>query len=270
MKKEIIYFLKFSYYNFTNSDVAGKAAQVAFFIVLSIFPMLLFLLSILPAFQIETSILINDINSFFPKNVATTVINLIQHYTTTFDPLTFIVSGILTLFSASSSSNALLKTMDIIYSGKKTNNYFLRRIFGFLITLFLMVSFIFILTSSTLITFFSKHIPSIFILGIVNIITIGLAVTFLILLYKLAPREKVYIKDTLIGVLFVIISVYLFNTLFGIFSNNFDIYSARYGPLSIIILSLFLIYILSNILLLGAIINKYYVHRVRLGVKDGF
>ena len=122
--------------------VTGLAAEQAFYYLLSIFPLLILLLSILPYLSINPQVISNLTHDFIPEQTAKlveeTVFSILRERNSSL--LTIGIVG--TIWSSSNGINAFIHSMNIAYEVEETRNYLMNRFLAIIMTLGLICAFI--------------------------------------------------------------------------------------------------------------------------------
>lgn len=244
-------------------DVSGLAAQLSYFFLLSLFPLLIFLFTLLayPPFSQED--ILRIVRSYAPDgSMAIIEGNLAEVMEGNSTLLSFGVIG--TIWSASNGMNAIIKAFNHAYGVKESRTYFISR--GMSIILTLAMIFVFIV--ALLLPVFGKQI-GIFLfaefglsdefLSIWNhmrwvISTIVLFIVFTIL-YLIAPNKKLKCLTVIPGAIFATAGWSLVSFLFSFYVAYFANYSATYGSLGGIIVLMVWFYLSGLIIILGGEIN---------------
>ncbi|HWO74600.1 MAG TPA: YihY/virulence factor BrkB family protein [Bacillus sp. (in: firmicutes)] len=254
------------YQRFANDDVFGLAAQLAYFFLLSLFPLLIFLVSLVPYLPISEADILNVIRDFAPGQtmqlIESNLHELMEHHSGQL--LTFGV--IATLWSASNGINAIVKGFNHAYDVKETRPFWQAR--GMAIVLTVAMVFVFIV--ALLLPVFGKQI-GLYIAAHFNnsweflevwgtlrwvISTVIIFIVFLGL-YIIAPNKKVMLADAIPGAVFATIGFAVVSLAFSFYVDNFGNYAHMYGSLGGIIVLLIWFYLTSFVIIIGGEINAY-------------
>ncbi len=257
-------FLKELLQRIKDVDVPGLGAQLAFFFLLSIFPLLIFLVTLLPYLTLSQ----DEIFSFLEDVVPDTVYSLIESTLT--EVLTTQNTGLLsfgilaTIWSASLGMNALIKSLNLSYKVIEDRPILLARGMSIVMTILL----IFILVIALALPVFGEQIGRLIFsymgleegfLAIWNSIrfTIPVIIIFVActIIYWLAPNVKINISSVLAGSAFAATGWLLTSYLFSIYISNFGNFSATYGSIGGIIVLMLWLYISAMVLVIGGQIN---------------
>lgn len=259
MKNDIILFLKLFHIKFDYHDLFGKAAEISYYLLFSLFPIILLLISLLPFFQIDTDAFVAYSQLVVPSAVTQIVKELITYLLSEPNSYALSVGILFTIYSASGATSAVLKNLNRIYNGRLTRSHFKYKIISLLLTvsliLFLIIYMsIYTLTSEFVIQFFSQYWVDIFMM----FKFIFLPLFFIILIscfYYIAPKTYHFKYQIIPGTLFFLITYQLFTNFYTIYLTNFSNYQLKYGSISFIIVILLWMFSTSLFLLMGGLLN---------------
>lgn len=267
MKKYIDKCMNF-FRKINNDNISEYAAECAFFTILSFFPAMIFLVSILKYTLVDINILLAFIKEFVPTTTNELIVKITEEiYSKSFTTIS--ISALITLWSAGKGFFTLCKFFRRIYKTSDLSTKFLIRIEGVIYTFIFMI----ILIISLLIFVFGNNIHnfleekfyqisiiSSFILNIRFIMIIFILFLIFILLYRVFSKETIKIKNQLPGALFSSIAWYVCSLIFSSYAEIFGGFTNIYGSLSNIILIMLWIYASVYIILLGAEINYVFFY----------
>ncbi|UOE93632.1 YihY/virulence factor BrkB family protein [Alkalihalobacillus sp. LMS39] len=264
MVNRSLHFGKELYEQLKKDPIMDWAAQLAFFFMLSIFPLLIFILALLPYLPIDSAQLYSFVTDYAPPDLAdifkTTILEVVG------EPQGGLLSfGILaTIWSASNAMNALIRALNSAHNIDETRSFFKVRAMSILMTL-AMVTVFFV---TLLLPVFGHviletihelfHIPdSVFSLWnrLRWVIGVIVMITVLMLIYKIAPNKHIPFKIVIIGAVTATISWQLISLGFAAYVSNFGNYSATYGSLGGVIILMFWFYLSGMILVVSGEIN---------------
>ena len=251
-------------FNIINKpEMVFLPANVAFFIVLSVFPILT-LVGILASYlSLSVDGLIITLESALPNSLT----NLLTPYimNNNFDSNTIIFT-IVAFVLASNGSHALILSSNSLYK-IENSNYIKRRIKALFLILLLILLFMFLLSFLAYGNQIFRIILEIVTYSPVNKILyyifsfikwpIAMLIIYIIIkiIYILTPDDKIYSKTTTKGALFTTIGWTIATAIFSFYVSNFAHYDIYYGNISSIIVLMIWVYILSYILMVGIAIN---------------
>ncbi len=246
--------------------------NLAFFLVLSIFPILTLIGVIASSFSIDINSLVNIIDKALPDKVAGILSAFIQGKGFDSHIGIFMVIG---FFLASNGADAIILSSNNLY-GFPNSDYIKRRIKSIFIIILIILLLIFMLGFLA----FGNHILDLILKlikdrTIVNIITTLFTILkwpfsiFVIffnikLIYTIAPDWKILSKHTTKGAIFTTIGWIIVVQIYSYWVSNFANYDIFYGSLSNIVVLMLLMYIISYILVIGIAINvRSYEYKIQ-------
>lgn len=247
-----------------KDDVFGLAAQLAYFFLLSLFPLLIFLVTLLSYLPFSQEDLLGVIGDFAPgetKNFINTNIHEIVGNQNG-KLLSFGIIG--TLWSASNGLGAIIRAFNKAYEVKESRSFVVARVMAILFT----VAMIFVFIIALLLPVFGKQIglylftkfgfSSEFIefWNMVRwVLSSVIIFTIFVILYWLGPNMKVKCVQAVPGAIFATISWSVVSLGFSYYVNNFGNYSATYGSIGAVIILMIWFYLSGIIIILGGEIN---------------
>lgn len=256
-------YLKKLYDIIVTPSMSYLPGNIAFFLVLSIFPILTLIGVIASRFSINVESIINMLNNALPNNVADILSSFIQGKGFDSHIGIFMIIG---FFLASNGADAIILASNNLY-GFPNSDYVKRRIKAMFLIILIILLFIFMLGFLA----FGNHILELLLQfikdkNVVNIIYMLFNILkwpfsiFVIffnvkLIYTIAPDWKILSKHTTKGALFTTIGWILAIEVYSYWVSNFSNYDIFYGSLSNIAVLMLLTYIISYILVIGIAIN---------------
>lgn len=249
--------------------MTGLAAQQAYYYFLSLIPMLILLVSIVPYLNIDP----NKALAFMDNVLAPETAQLIKDNILTIISnesgglLTFGIIG--TIWSASSGMDAFIRAMNIAYDVEETRSFIKIRLISIFLTLGLILSIVVALVlpifGQVIFDFVQSFIPvseqfeviiTILRWGIAGIVIIG----FLMTLYLVAPNKRFPWKHVIPGAVFAALLWLVGSIAFSFYVSNFGNYTATYGSLGGVIVLMLWLFLTGLTFVLGGEINAVY-HR---------
>lgn len=237
--------------------------QLAFFLVLSLIPLIALIGTIASALSIPVSTIRSVIGNSVPDAVADIIVNVMSAKGLSFNVVAFFVAAFVL---ASNGTNSMIITSNEIYK-INTQGFFKRRIKAILMTLSLVGLFFFLLVvpiwGDTIFDIIrlssSKNLPIDFIYRLFKLLQYPITILVLYfnikLMYVLAPEEKIDSHSATKGAIFTTIGWILASEIYSFYISTFSNYSLFYGSISNVVILLLWVYILSYIFVLGMIIN---------------
>lgn len=252
-------------------SMAYLPGNLAFFLVLSIFPILTLIGVIASKFSINIESLIDVMNSALPAKVANVLESFIVGKGFDTNILIFMAIG---FFLASNGAHAIILASNNLY-GFPNSDYIKRRIKALFIIILIVLLFIFMLGflafGNHILNLLLKQIPDKNIVNLIYNLFIILKWPFSIfiiffnvkLIYTIAPDWKIMSKHTTRGAVFTTISWIIVIQIYSYWVTHFSNYDIFYGSLSNIVILMLMTYIISYILVIGIAINvKTYEYKI--------
>ena len=241
-----------------NHDAGQRAAGVAYYALLSIFPLLLALVAIfgffLPSLNLQDSLL-----TFVGNNIpgATNVLKDNIGGIIRLRGVMSILSILILFWSGSALFSAIILAVNRAWNINKSRRFFIRKASELGMVFATGLLFLLSLGASAAVTFLRATLNSppadlstIYILG--RVIAFLLMFAVFLVLYKFAPNKKTDWSNIWPGALIATGLFELARTIFLIYVEKFANYQQVYGSLASVIILLVWIYYSSLIMILGA------------------
>jgi len=263
MKKSINWVLDL-YKRIIRHDSLGYSAQLAYFFLLSLFPLLITMFSLLPYLPLKTEDIMYFISDFAPGETLTFIDSTLDTLLEKHNGGILSFGIIATLWAASNGMNAIIRAMNLAYEIDDDRPFFIVRGLSVLLTIIMIAVFIIAL----LLPVFGKHI-GIYIsskfgytdqfIDTWNTIRFSLSSVILFIVfsavYLLTPNRKMKCATVVPGAVFSTIGWILASLGFSFYVNNFGNYTFMYGSLGVIIVLMIWFYLTGAVLIIGGEIN---------------
>lgn len=244
--------------NLGENDVFGTAAQAAFYLILSIAPLIFLAVSVAKNMDLSVEN-VAFINYIFPSNVSAIISKGLDNMpTSTHLP---IISGVGVLFSASGGVWALMKGIHKAYNNEPLYFSIPKRLFAFFFTVVFIVSIVLslgILIMGGVLTALNASLPfEIFAdLGLIQRLLAALLIyVFIHFIYKVTPNVRLKGMELFWGALFATGGWSLVSIFFETYITYFTRYTSFYGGVGAFMILVLWLYIISFIIIVGAEIN---------------
>ena len=260
--------LKATVQEFQRDDALGIAAQLAYYLILAIFPFILVLISLLGTFGSEG--LASEVLTYFRQVMPEQAYEIIRTFTVNIisgeaeAPGLFTFGILFTIWAASGAFAALINALNRAYDVEETRPFWKVRGIAILMTLGLSV----LVLVGVLLLVLGPQIGT----AIANVF--GLEETFLLvwdiarwpaalffmvftvaLLYYFAPDANQPFRWITPGGLIGVLLWVLASVAFNYYVSNFGSYNKTYGSIGAVIVLLLYLYISSLTVLFGATLN---------------
>ncbi|MDF2907036.1 MAG: putative rane protein [Herbinix sp.] len=262
-----------------DDHIAAFSAQAALFIIISFFPFIMLLLSIVKYFPIEEENMFRLLSQVFPTTVNSLIESIISEIYRTAASTTLISATIVsTLWSAGKGFLAIMKGLNSVYEINETRHGLLLRAMAALYTLIFaimvittMILFVF---GNRLYFWIEQKFPVIedtafLIISLRTIVGLITLLIFFLLIYIVIPNRKTKIMHELPGAMICAAGWMGFSYAFSYYIDNFSNYASMYGSLTAIVLFMLWLYFCMYLLFLGAEFNllfenKIFIQKIKL------
>ncbi|MCE5090947.1 YihY/virulence factor BrkB family protein [Staphylococcus devriesei] len=257
-------FISYLIYRIGKDDASGLAAQMTYHFVLALFPMLIFLLTLLPFFQIDPQQIKDLVSQNAPSETADVVSRIFEDITKNSSGSLLSVGLLLAIWSASNGMSAIMNSFNVAYDVEDARNPVVLKILSVVFTIVMGIVLALALTLPTFGDFIKERLfgplglsnEVAWVFDLVRIVLPFIVILILFLtLYSVAPNVKTKFKSVFPGALFTSIIWLVGSFVFGWYLSNFGNYSKTYGSLAGIIILLLWLYITCFIIIIGAEIN---------------
>lgn len=270
------YYLIYGFFEKVSEDhVSAFSAQAAFFMLLSVFPMLMIILNLARFMPFTQEDVINLIANIMPQEFVQYVTAIVTDLYTKSKATLLSVSVIFTLWSAAKGMQAIANGLDSVYECEEYLGYFRWRLIAMIYTVFFIALLVVTLCLFVFGNAIYHGLVSVFphleniaglVIGVRSVVGMLLLFVFFVLLYTYLPdnkgikvRKKMKRKpgQQVYGAAFSSVAWILLSYLFSIYIDNFSNFSYMYGSLTMIILAMLWLYLCMYIIFLGGEINVY-------------
>ena len=261
-------FLKDLVYRMKEDNVTAMGAQLAYYLILSIFPFLIFFLNLLSYTPIARDDVLHSLIVILPADTQRLITELLSETISKSNETLLSLGAITGIWAASRGIMSLIKSLNKAYDVDEKRSYIELRGVAILFTIALLILLLIVLSTlvfgeilgNMLFDYLGFTYKFIEIWQYLRIlISLGFMILIFTLLYKFSPsiRNGNYIsfKHTFPGAVFTSIGWIFTSGLFSYYVNNFANYGKTYGSLGGIIVLLIWLYISSIIIITGGEIN---------------
>lgn len=249
----------------SEKNISAYAASTAFFIFLSLVPMLMVICTMIPYTPLTEENLTKAITEVTPNQIDPMVTELIRDVyqrASSILPL----AAIIMIWTAAKGLLALMRGLNAVNDVQERRNYFVVRFVAALYTVVMLIatviSLVIMVLGSKLVDVVLAKIPQLEVLFslIVNLRFIFSWVVLTLLfavIYTYVPSKKLRFREQIPGASFTAVVWSVFSWGFSIylnFSGSFSIY----GSLSLIIIAMIWMYFCMYIILVGAYLNNFF------------
>ncbi|KAB3532730.1 YihY/virulence factor BrkB family protein [Alkaliphilus serpentinus] len=255
---------------FGKHEVPALAAQVTYYLILSFFPFLIFLITLVSYTPLTSETTIKNLLDFLPYDTYIFVIDIINQVVEGRNTTLLSIGMITTLIVASNGVRALIRGINKSYNLDETRPFWKKRIIAILFTIALSGV---ILLSLVLLVF--GHLLAMLLWNFLNLpdyfkdawsiirYLLSLAIQWIIFacIYIYTPERKPKFNCVILGTTFATFGWLATSFGFATYVNNFGNYASTYGSIGGIIVLLIWLYLSSIIILTGAEINGFVIKK---------
>ena len=256
-----------------DDHVGAYAAQSAYFIILSIFPFMMILISVIQYTPITQEQIYEIVRLIVPASTDSYVMDIIDELYSR-GAVTISLSALAAAWSAGKGFMALSRGMDTIYKIKYRQNYIMLRLqsafYTVIFILALILTLVVLVFGNSLHNAASAYFPflTIFtsiIVKMKGLIATAILMVMFLIIYIFVPHRK--LKKTRIftlipGAALSSVAWYVFSAVFSIYVEYSPGLSNMYGSLTTIIVVMLWLYFCMYILLIGAEINSFFEDQI--------
>lgn len=258
-----------------KDNIGAYAAQTAFFIMMSLVPLIMFFITLIQYTPISEAMLLQWVHQYLPDYLEPIIITILDEvYSESVGILS--TTAVIAIWSASKGLHYLSDGLDEVNEVSEKRSWFVLRIKAVIYTFLFLVSIVIFLVllifgrslEELLVYYFpvvGKFVSKILDFRIL-IITPIMIFTVMMAFHSLPDRKavvghKINFHNQLPGAVLCTIVWYLFSVGVSIYVGYFNGFS-MYGSLTTIVLTMFWIYFCMYILLFCAEINGFYYREI--------
>lgn len=247
-----------------NDDIFALASQLAYYLVLSFFPFLIFLSTIVGFTSVDSAIVVEGLKDILPNNVFELSEHIVLEVINSQNTGLMGLSILLMIWTSSSAFRAIIKSMNKAYDLHGEMSFVRRTIVAYISTFVLgitiLIGLIIFVFGGVIAKYLINMLPfKDIILLIWNLLRNGvllIAIVFIFSgIYRYVPSKKLKWIEVLPGALISSVMWLIVSLLFSFYINNFSDYSRFYGSLSAVFILMIWLFMTSIIFLLGVEIN---------------
>lgn len=276
MKQRIKNILTKLYHIIRKPEMLILPGNLAFFLVLSVFPIIILIGLIASTFSLSLDSIVEFMNENLPRQISDIITTFISGKGIDFNVGFFTITAFIL---ASNGPHSIIVTSNTLYNFEQ-GSYLNRRIKALILTILLVLLFIFIIV---VLAFGNIIVKAIFEIGILKnlslfaysmFVYLKWPIAFFIiffsikLLYTIAPDYNIPSRYVNKGAIFTTLGWILTTAIYSYYVTHFSKYDIFYGSLSNIIILMMYIYFLSYILVLGIAINSSSYEMLKISSMD--
>lgn len=266
-------FMKELFARFSLHEGQSKSAELAYFFLLSLFPLIIFILTLTAYLPISAEDVLGAVDQYAPDS-AMSMVKSITEQTLNKRGGGLLSFGIIAvIWSASNGMNAIVRAFNHAYEVEENRSFIILR----LTSIFLTIAMVVTILIALLLPVFGREIgllaadfigaPGLF-LKVWSVVRWGISPLILLIvftaLYIFAPNKRLSLRFVLPGAVFAAAGWIIVSMLFSFYVGTFANYSATYGSIGGIIVLMIWFYLTGTLLILGGEINALLHKRKKL------
>lgn len=248
-----------------DDDIFALASQLAYGLLFSLFPFLIFLMTLIGFSNIKGYEVLQIFERIMPEQVYGLVKGIVLEVTEKKNGNLLSFSLIVSLWASMSGFNAIIKGLNMSYREEERRGFLKVQLVSFIFTMGLIIT---IFAITVLMIFASVNEPIIsrwfhhpeitsFLWDFIKYFILVLTMLFVFsAVYRYTPAKKHKWSDVIWGALFTTVGWVISSFGFSYYINNFGNYSKIYGSIGAVIVLMTWLFMGSFILILGGEINS--------------
>jgi len=253
-------------YHLSRQKIGIHAAGAGYFIVLSVFPLLVLLLALLRYTGLQVSTLTDFVSGFLPDALIPAAKRLIVNTYQNTSGAVVSVSALTGLWSASRGVYGLLNGLNAIYQVPENRGYIYTRgisvFYTFLFLIVLIVTLVLNVFGITLLQTLPLSNLSLlqFLWDVTDwrfLLTLLLQTALFSAMFMALPNKRNGFRESLPGALLAAAGWQVFSNLYSVYVRHFSGYANVYGSVYAVALSMLWLYCCISIVFYGGALNHY-------------
>lgn len=251
-----------------NDDIFALGAQLAYYLMLSFFPFLIFLMMVLGYSPINSADVMDGLKTLVPDSAFYLITSIVNEILNTKSSSILGISVILTIWSASSGFRAAIKGINKAYEIKETRSFIKRVIIAIVCIILLVIiilgTLILLVFGGLLGDYLVELVPfETAIITLWNWLRYAIIISIMVIifagLYRYTPCKRLSWREVFPGAIVSTLGWLGTSLGFSFYVNNFSNYSRLYGSLGAVFVLMTWLYISSIIFILGVEVNAVLV-----------
>ncbi|NLY42794.1 MAG: YihY/virulence factor BrkB family protein [Clostridiaceae bacterium] len=263
-KAKFIRYIKSLYIRFYKDDIPALGAQLAYYFLLSFFPFLILLITIISYTPISSEDVLKELAYILPESAFELIEESVFLGNTKVTGQFLSFGFIAMLWTASNGIGAAVRCLNKAYDVEEKRPFWQIKFMSVFFTIALAI----VILLSFVLLIFGQHV-GIYLAGRIGIesyfyalwnVIRYISITLIIIMvfaafYRYVPNRRLCWREVLPGAVFTTISWIIASMGFAFYVNNFGTYSIVYGSLGGAIVLLVWLFLSSMIILMGGELN---------------
>lgn len=248
-----------------RDDIFALASQLAYYLVLSFFPFLIFLSTLIGFSHLNSGEVLDGLQKILPTAVFQLTSTTIEEIVNSQNTGVLGVSIVLTIWSASSAFRAVTKGVNKAYNIDENRSFIKRSIVGIICVIALaltIISTLVMLVFGDLIgKFLNTVLPFEHLINFIwNILRYVIIIVMMIIvfatIYKVTPARRIKFRTVIPGAIISTVGWLIVSLGFSFYVNNFSHYSRLYGSIWTVFALMIWLFITSMVFMFGVELNS--------------
>ena len=262
--KDFMRFIETTQKRMNDSEIGTTSAVVAYYLLLSLFPLIIAFGNVLPFLNIDPNTVLTYVREVMPETIYQFIGPAIKDLLTQSSGGLLSISALAALWSASQSINALQIAMNKAYGVDNRKNFLIVRLVSLVVIVLFMVAIGGVTIVLGLGNLILEAIQPIFQFPLHLIdqfqalkwpVTLVALFVILFLIYLIVPNAQLKLKTILPGTIFATVGWMLLSQVFGIYAKYFASRVSGYQIIGSFIVLMLWLNFAATIVILGGIIN---------------
>lgn len=262
-------FISNLYRRFIDDDVLALGAQMAYYLVLSFFPFLVFLIALISYSPVSSRQVLEGLLGILPEEAYVLVRDTLEEIGGRKNGGLASISGVLSLWFASNGIGAIITGLNKAYDERERRSFIRVKLISLFFTLLLSIAIVF---SFTLLVFggvikrrlidgmsLTPFYQGLWDIGRYIFIASVILLIFIIL-YRYTPSRRMGWREVVPGAIFSTAGWLITSLGFAYYVDNFGHYSTFYGSIGGVVILLIWLYFSAVIILIGGELNAALVY----------
>lgn len=247
-----------------KDDVFALASQLAYYLVLSFFPFMIFLMTLIGFSSFNSGQILAQLSVMLPKSILELTKSTVREVFDNQYRGLLGISILLMVWTASSAFKAVIKSVNKAYNLKENRSFVKLSIISMIgilaLAITIMLALILLVFGNVIDQYIESVYPFYKIMSILWNISryffiIIIMVCIFIGVYRFAPAQKLVWKEVIPGSIFSTVGWIILSFGFSFYIDNFNNYTRFYGSLGAVFILMTWLFLISVIFILGVEIN---------------
>lgn len=262
--ENLMRFIETTQRRMVDSEIGNTSVVVAYYLLLSLFPLLIAVGNILPYLHIDPNDVLPYIAEAIPETIFNDLQSAIKSLLTQRSGSLLSISALTALWSASQSINALQIAMNKAFGVEQRKNFIIVRLMSLFVIVLLLTAVVGVVgvlgLGKTILDFLQPifHFSTDFIDTFQTLkwpITTLVLMVIMCLIYRVVPNARLNFRSIIAGAVFSTIGWMLLSQVFGLYIKYFSSKIASYQIIGSFIILMLWLNFAATIIILGGIIN---------------